>query len=397
MADALLENVRIYNGASEQGGALAIFPLYSYSSGTAEVVVDSCLLLGNNATQSGGALFASQGVVTVQASTFMNNTAMSMTGGHIAIESDASLVLSNSALSGGTAPSGGGLSVAGNATILSALLTQNLATAGGGGALYVTGSAVVNHSHFWGNRFVGTDAEELVSLGAHQPLCEYRGLTRTVHPPPCQICDTLEMIAAWGTGWYGSILTIWDSSDTLVFSSAGPEEYFLSASFCYMPGETYSFEVSQIQGWYFNYYSWIAPSIINWDFADGLVADNGDETVTTFVGPAASLDVSCVSLWKHSLLPEPFMRALLSKAHICVHTLIHSLHTRNMHTRAVHKLTHSQNHTHAHLRTLKHLSGAFSRIKEAGRCSLNPEDLPSYLVQVSTEARLKVALEENCW
>ena len=313
MADALLENVRIYNGASEEGGALAIFSVYSYSSGTAEVVVDSCLLLGNNATQSGGALFASQGVVTVQASTFMNNTAMSMTGGHIAIESDASLVLSNSALSGGTAPSGGGLSVAGNATILSALLTQNLATAGGGGALYVTGSAVVNHSHFWGNRFVGTDAEELVSLGAHQPLCEYRGLTRTVHPPPCQICDTLEMIAAWGTGWYGSILTIWDSSDTLVFSSAGPEDYFLSASFCYIPGETYSFEVSQIQGWYFNYYSWVAPSIINWEFGDGLVADNGDETVTTFVGPAAPLDVSCVSLWKHSLLPEPFTCVLLSK------------------------------------------------------------------------------------
>ena len=165
------------------------------------------------------------------------------------------------------------------------------------------------------------------------------------------------MIAGFGYGWVGSILTITDSSDTLLFSSAGPEEYFLSAKFCYTPGETYTFEVSQIQGWWFNYYSWVAPTVINWDFARGLVANNGDESVTTFVGPAARLDVSCVSLWKHSLLSERFTRALLLKlihthTYASTRTLTHPLaHTQHAHMCGpqTHSLTnaHARTHTYA--------------------------------------------------
>ena len=103
------------------------------------------------------------------------------------------------------------------------------------------------------------------------------------------------MYAGWSTGWQGSNLTIRDSSNTLLLSSAGPEEYYASEQFCYAPGESYNFSVSEIQGWYYQSEEAIADSIIKWQFGEILVYGTGDESVTTFVGPVPRVDVSCVS------------------------------------------------------------------------------------------------------
>jgi predicted outer membrane repeat protein len=113
----------------------------------------------NQAAFGGGAISGSTQPITITASTFMTNTAVTYSGG--AIETSAGLFVSQSAFQGNQASfSGGAIQAYGDLTVLDSNFSGNQAIGanclpvcshGSGGAIYTQGSLSVNQGSYTGN------------------------------------------------------------------------------------------------------------------------------------------------------------------------------------------------------------------------------------------------------
>jgi autotransporter family porin len=132
-------NLTLTNGTSVQGGAI-------FNSGI--LTVDNSTFTNNSASNSGGAIF-NEGILTVDNSTFTNNSASNSGGGAInnnggTLTVENSTFTNNSATTGfGGSNLGGAIENSGTLTIENSTFANNSATSGFGGANY--GGAIFNN------------------------------------------------------------------------------------------------------------------------------------------------------------------------------------------------------------------------------------------------------------
>ncbi|KAF0691054.1 Aste57867_17666 [Aphanomyces stellatus] len=124
------------NNIAQAGGAVQVY------SAASQVSFFGCAFVANTATTDGGALYHSNGTVTVVNSTFVGNQAAS-TGGAVSMVDSSMSQWVNVTLSGNSAASGGGLYMTDQTTLRfgGGRLLANAATYGGG--VYVTLAATL--------------------------------------------------------------------------------------------------------------------------------------------------------------------------------------------------------------------------------------------------------------
>ncbi|MBX7219965.1 MAG: right-handed parallel beta-helix repeat-containing protein [Blastocatellia bacterium] len=119
------------------------------------LILQDCLLNGNAAADSGGAISLTGGSATLQNCTFSNNTAASF-GGALRVTGGASLTMTDCTVTGNSATNGGGISVAGSTlSLLQSCVGTNTASVWGGGVYVDSSVTTVTNCTISGNQAQG--------------------------------------------------------------------------------------------------------------------------------------------------------------------------------------------------------------------------------------------------